>query len=162
MPTFSTQRQVTFTPKQMYDLVADVERYPEFLPLCEGLSLKSRRIEGNVEVLVATMEVGYKAIRERFTTRVTLKPDEMPRQILVEYLDGPFRHLENRWRFLPDKDGCRIDFYLNYEFRSRMLAMLMGAVFDKAFRKFATAFEDRAREIYRADVAIGRPVAGTT
>lgn len=155
MPTFSTQRRVEFTPAQMFDLVADVERYPEFVPLCESLALKSRQIAGDREVLVATMAVGYKAIRERFTTRVTLLPDAGPRQILVEYLDGPFRHLENRWRFLPDGPGCEIDFYLDYEFRSRMLAMLMGAVFDKAFRKFATAFETRAREVYRPPFAVG-------
>lgn len=147
MPTFSTRRHVDFTPTQMFDLVADIERYPEFVPLCESLSLNSREVQADREILVATMSVGYKAIRETFTTRVTLLPER--RQILVEYLDGPFSHLENRWRFLPSGAGCEVDFYLDYQFRSRMLAMVMGAVFDKAFRKFASAFEARAEKIYR-------------
>ena len=148
MPTFTNRRHVGFTPQQMFDLVADVEQYPKFVPLCETLSIKSRVATGAREVMTATMGVGYKSIRESFTTRVTLERSATPPRILVEYLDGPFRHLENRWRFLPSDTGCEIDFYLNYEFRSRMLAMLMGAMFDRAFRKFATAFEQRAREVY--------------
>jgi coenzyme Q-binding protein COQ10 len=148
MPTFMTRRHVVFTPSEMFDLVADIEQYPQFVPLCEALTLVSREKKGDREVLVATMAVGYKAIRESFTTRVTLLPEK--REILVEYLDGPFSHLENRWRFLPSGEGCEVDFYLDYQFRSRMLAMVMGAVFDKAFRKFASAFEARARQIYRA------------
>lgn len=148
MPTYSNRRRVPFLPAQMFDLVADVERYPEFVPLCEDLKLKSRETRGHVEVLEATMAVGYKAIRERFTTRVTLERNAPTPSILVEYLDGPFSHLENRWRFLQAGDGCTVDFYLAYEFRSRMLAMLMGAMFDRAFRKFAAAFEERAGKVY--------------
>lgn len=146
MPTFSNRRHVDFSPQQMFDLVADVDSYPEFVPLCEGLTVKTRTPSNAGEVLIATMDVGYKAIRERFTTRVKLQPEKQ--QILVEYLDGPFSHLENRWRFLPSGKGCSVDFYIDYEFRSRMLAVLMGAVFDKAFRKFANAFEARAGQIY--------------
>lgn len=146
MPTFSNRRHVDFSPQQMFDLVADVDSYPEFVPLCEGLTVKTRTPSNAGEILIASMDVGYKAIREHFTTRVTLQPEK--HQILVEYLDGPFSHLENRWRFLPSGAGCGVDFYIDYEFRSRMLAVLMGAVFDKAFRKFANAFETRAGQIY--------------
>lgn len=150
MPSFATKRRSQFSPRQMYDLVADVEQYPEFLPLCEALSVRERKQTGDTTVLVAKMSIGYKAIRENFTTRVTLKPAE--HRILVEYLDGPFRHLENRWAFLPHPDGgSEIDFYITYKFRSAMLGMLMGAVFDKAFRKFADAFDARAHKVY------GRP-----
>lgn len=153
MPSFTSKRQVAFTPQQMFDLVADVENYPHFLPLCEALTVLERRKSGDKTVLVATMAVGYKAIREKFTTQVTIDPDN--KRILVEYLDGPFRHLENRWAFLPaNGGGCLVDFYITYEFRSRMLGMLMGAMFDKAFRKFSDAFEQRARVVY------GRPDRG--
>lgn len=149
MPKFSNRRKVDFTPNQMFDLVADVERYPEFVPMCETLTVRSRQELVQGELLVATMGVGYKAIRESFTTQVKLMPEQQ--QIIVAYLDGPFRRLENRWRFLPahaGQPGCVVDFYLDYEFRSRMLAVLMGAVFDKAFRKFSAAFEDRAKQVY--------------
>ncbi len=147
MPRFSNQRRVPYSPKQMFDVVADVEKYPGFLPMCESLTVRRREEKGDATVLTATMGVGYKAIREHFTTRVTLVPAE-PR-ILVEYLDGPFHHLENRWRFLPGSPGgCIIDFYIEYEFRSKMLGLLMGAMFDRAFHKFSEAFEARARAVY--------------
>jgi coenzyme Q-binding protein COQ10 len=130
----------------MFDLVADVEQYPQFLPLCEALTVRSREKRGASTVLVATMEVGYKAIREAFTTRVTLNPDQAT--VLVEYLEGPFRRLENWWRFDPVPGGCEVDFFIDYEFRSAMLGLLVGALFDRAFRKFAEAFERRAGVIY--------------
>ena len=146
MPSFSNRRKVGFSPRQMFDLVADVERYPEFVPMCESLTVRSRKPLADGELLVARMAVGYKAIKESFTTQVKLNPEKQ--QIVVQYLDGPFKHLENRWRFLPAQDGCVVDFYLDYEFRSRMLALVMGAVFDKAFRKFSAAFEERAKQVY--------------
>lgn len=150
MPSFATKRRVPYSPRQMFDLVADVERYPEFLPLCEGLTLRSREEKVDRTILVATMIAGYKAIRENFTTRVTLLPEH--NRVLVEYLDGPFRRLENRWVFkqLPG-GGCEVDFYIEYELKSLMLGMLVGAMFDKAFRKFAEAFEERARQVYGRD-----------
>ncbi len=249
MPSFATKRIVPFTAGQMYAVVADVEQYPQFLPMCESLSVRSREAAGDGgAVLTATMAVGYKAIRESFTTRVTLHPGEPA--ILVEYLDGPFRRLQNRWRFIeratapgqltgahvpvasgspipvasgahipvasgaqfpvasgahvpvasgvhvpvasgspipvasgahvpvasgahvpvasgahvpvasgshipvasgapiPVASGSIIDFYIDYEFRSMVLGALMGAMFDKAFRRFAEAFEARARLVY--------------
>jgi coenzyme Q-binding protein COQ10 len=157
VPTFSTKRNVPFSARQMFDLVADVERYPEFLPMCTGLRLISRTQtpNGGTE-LVARMSVGYKAIRESFTTRVTLVPDDL--HIDVAYLDGPFSHLENRWRFVDLAQGSEIDFYITYQFRSTMLGMVVGAVFDQAFRKFAEAFETRAGEVYGTPAAITPPV----
>jgi coenzyme Q-binding protein COQ10 len=149
MPSFATKRRVPFTPEQMFDLVADVERYPEFLPLCESLTVRSREVKADRTILVATMTAGYKSIHERFTTRVTLLPRE--HKVLVEYLDGPFRYLENNWTFRGVPGGCEIDFHIAYELRSRLLGLLVGAVFDKAFRRFAAAFEARARQVY------GRP-----
>ncbi len=149
MPSFRTSHVVNHTPEQMFDLVADVESYPQFVPLCQALRVR-RRLGGaeGAEIVVAEMEVGYKAIRERFTSRVTLERAE--RRINVEYVDGPFSHLENVWRFDDAGDGkCRVEFYIAYEFRNRMLATLMGSMFDAAFRKFASAFETRADQIFR-------------
>lgn len=148
MPEYQTKRHVRHSPKNMFDLVADVESYPEFLPLCEALAVRSRRDGGNGKsLLVADMTVGYKAIRETFTTQVLLKPDDLA--IDVKYLDGPFRYLDNRWRFIAEGEaGCIIDFFIDYAFKNRMLGMMMGSMFDRAFRMFAEAFEKRADQIY--------------
>ena len=155
MPSFRITRWVRHSPQQMYDLVADVEHYPEFLPLCESLRVLRRQPgtgegqgEGEgTEVLVAEMGVGYKAIRERFTTRVSLDPAN--HKIVAEYIDGPFRHLENRWLFKEAPNGgCAVDFFITYEFKSRTLGLLMGTMFDRAFRKFTDAFEGRANRMY--------------
>jgi len=154
MPQFETRRPVPHTPEEMYALVADVERYPEFLPLCEALSIRSRKERDGKELLVADMTVGYKAIRETFTTQVLLNAAE--RAIDVKYIDGPFRYLDNRWRFaaLPE-GGCSVHFYIDYEFKSRILGALMGSMFDRAFRMFTEAFEKRAAAIYGAAPSIG-------
>ena len=131
----------------MFDLVADVDRYPEFVPFCETLEVRGRRKEGDREVLVADMSVGYKLLRESFTSKVTL--DRQALEIRADYLDGPFRALENSWNFKPLPDGgSEISFCIEYEFRSRTLALLMGAMFDRVFRTFAGAFEARADQIY--------------
>ncbi len=148
MPQFSPRRQVRHTAAEMFELVADVERYPEFVPLCRALKVRQRQSEPDgVEVLVADMTAAYKLISERFTSRVTL--DRPNLQILVEYLDGPFSRLENRWTFRPAGEGsCDVEFFISYEFKSRMLALLMGSMFDLAFRRFAVAFEQRADLVY--------------
>jgi coenzyme Q-binding protein COQ10 len=148
MPSFSTRRRVKHPAGDMFDLVADVDKYPEFVPLCSALKVRSRTPkEEGVEVLVADMTVAYKMVRETFTSRVTL--DRPKLAILVEYLNGPFSRLQNRWTFRPAGEAaCDIEFFIDYEFRSRVLAMLMGAMFDTAFRKFAAAFERRADKIY--------------
>jgi coenzyme Q-binding protein COQ10 len=153
MPTFRMTRTVKHKPTEMFALVADVERYPEFLPLCEELRVIRRVQSGEgVETLVATMSVGYKAINESFTTRVTL--DEPRQRIQVEYVDGPFKYLENCWSFREAPNGCEVEFYINYEFKSFALGLLMGSVFDRAFRKFTEAFEQRANTVYGARGAI--------
>lgn len=148
MPSFKTTRHVAFTASQMFALVADVERYPEFLPLCTGLSVLSRRPVGEGEELTARMHVGYKAISESFTTRVLTKPNEL--KIDVSYLNGPFKRLINHWTFRDDAagTGSTIDFFIDYEFKSMLMGALMGAMFDQAFRRFAQAFEERAGHVY--------------
>jgi coenzyme Q-binding protein COQ10 len=150
MPQFSTKRHVQHSASDMFELVADVERYPEFVPLCRSLRVRKRSAEaGGREVIVADMTVAYKLIYETFTSRVTL--DRAEREILVEYLEGPFRKMNNRWRFHPAGRGiCDVEFFISYEFRSRTLGLLMGAMFDAAFRRFAVAFERRADQIYGA------------
>jgi len=131
----------------MFALVADVKKYPEFLPLCEGLTVLSRSNEGGKEIITANMAVGYKAIHEVFLSRVTLERDRQ--RILVEYLDGPISHLENLWWFEDiSETSSRVHFSLEYEFKNIALKLLMGAMFDKAFRKFSAAFEKRADQIY--------------
>ncbi|MGW9231054.1 type II toxin-antitoxin system RatA family toxin [Pseudorhizobium sp. NPDC055634] len=146
MPKFETHRPVKHSPKQMYDLVADVEKYPEFLPLCEALTVRSRKERDGKTLLIADMTVGYKAIRETFTTQVLLNPAEQA--IDVKYIEGPFRYLDNRWRFEATADGCKVHFFIDYEFKNRLLGALMGSMFDRAFRMFAEAFETRADRVY--------------
>jgi coenzyme Q-binding protein COQ10 len=151
MPVFRTERRVGHPAGDMFDLVADVERYPEFVPMCTALKVRRReRVSDEVERIVADMEVGYKAIREKFTSRVTL--DKPNLKILVEYIDGPFSKMDNRWTFRDEPSDAgpasTVEFYISYEFRSRMLGMLMGTMFDAAFRKFSAAFEARADQIY--------------
>lgn len=149
MPEFSTKRNVRHSAADMFDLVADVEKYPQFVPLCRALKVRQRTPGEGSDVLVADMTVAYKLIRETFTSRVTL--DKPRLTILVEYLNGPFSHMENRWTFRPtDERSCEVEFFISYEFKSRTLGMLMGAMFDAAFRRFATAFEKRADEVYGA------------
>jgi coenzyme Q-binding protein COQ10 len=147
MPQLSTTRRVHHAASEMFDLVADVEHYPEFVPLCQSLKVRKRTREGGKDVIVADMTVAYKFVHETFTSRVTL--DRPNLEILVEYLEGPFRRLNNRWNFRPVEDRvCDVDFFINYEFRSRTLGLLMGAVFDAAFRRFSAAFERRADQVY--------------
>lgn len=148
MPSFRNRRRVRHSASEMFDLVADVERYPAFVPMCRDLKVRKRTTEADgTEVLIADMTVAYKLVRESFRSRVAL--DRPKLQILVEYLEGPFSHLENRWTFVPaGEDACDVEFFIEYEFKSRTLGLLMGAVFDAAFRRFAAAFERRADEIY--------------
>ena len=153
MPQFTTRRRVRHSAAHMFDLVADVERYPEFVPLCRSLKVKNRipQPEG-VEILIADMTVAYKFVQETFTSRVTL--DRPNLQLLVEYLEGPFSNLENRWTFhSTGEQSCEVEFFISYEFKSRTLGMLMGSMFDVAFRRFAVAFERRADLVYARKIA---------
>jgi coenzyme Q-binding protein COQ10 len=153
MPSFTTTRHVRHSAQNMFDLVADIEKYPKFVPLCSALKVRKRDPgENGTEVVVADMTVAYKLIRETFTSRVTL--DRANLKILVSYLNGPFRRMENHWTFLPaGENACDVRFSIDYEFRSRMLGMVMGAMFDAAFRRFSAAFEARADDVY------GRPAS---
>jgi coenzyme Q-binding protein COQ10 len=148
MPQYRTKRRVKHSASDMFDLVADMERYPEFVPLCQSMRVRRRTTGGEgIETVVADMTVAYKVVRETFTSRVAL--DRPNLQIQVEYLNGPFSRMENRWDFHPlAEQACEIEFFISYEFRSRVFAMLMGAMFDAAFRRFAEAFERRADKVY--------------
>ena len=148
MPTFANKRRVRHSAADMFDLVADVEHYPEFVPMCKAMKVRQRTAAGEgVEIVVADMTVSFKLVRETFRSRVTL--DRPKLQILVEYLQGPFSHMQNRWTFRPlDDRSCEVEFFIDYEFRSRTLGMVMGGMFDVAFRRFAAAFEARADQVY--------------
>jgi coenzyme Q-binding protein COQ10 len=150
LPLFRDERRVRHNAAEMFDLVADVELYPEFVPLCKALKVRSRKpeTEGR-ETLVANMTVGYKLIHETFTSRVLL--DKPRLKVVVRYIDGPFSRLENVWTFKDEaeSESSRVGFFIDYEFRSRTLGALMGSMFDAAFRKFAGAFEQRADAVYR-------------
>jgi coenzyme Q-binding protein COQ10 len=144
MPTHAERRQLPYTQEQLFDLVADVERYPEFLPWCLGARVRER----SAATIIADLLIGFRMVRERFTSRVQLN---RPSRIDVSYTDGPFRYLENHWEFIPQADGtCLIDFYVDFEFRSRMLQKLIGLLFGEAVRRMVSAFEARARQLYGA------------
>lgn len=147
MPHFEARKRVPHSPGAMFDLVADVERYPEFLPFCESLVVKARERKEDREILIADMTIGYKLVRETITSRVTLDRERM--EILADNVSGPFRQMRNTWHFRPlDNGGCEIGFSISYEFKSRALAVLVGGLFDKVFSRFADAFEARADVIF--------------
>lgn len=131
----------------MFDLVADVDAYPEFLPFCEATEITGRAEENGREIVTAVMTVGYKAIRETFESRVELNREDL--KIDVDYLEGPFSHLVNRWSFVDLEQGAsQIDFYLEYAFRNPALQLLMGSMFDRIFGRFVESFEQRADSLY--------------
>lgn len=145
MPTHAEKRPLPYTPEEMYRLVADVDRYPEFLPWCLGARIRKR--EG--DVFWADLVIGFKMVRERFTSRVELNPDG--RRINVSYTEGPFKYLNNHWIFEPGADGGTvIDFYVDFEFRNRVLQSIMGALFGEAVARMVAAFEKRAHDLYGA------------
>lgn len=143
MPKYAEQRVMPYAPDQIFDLVADVERYPEFLPWCLGSRITKPEAAG---VLEADLLVGFKMVREKFGSRVELKRPE--RVIDVRYTHGPFRYLVNHWRFDEHADGCLVDFFVDFEFRSRILAKLMGSLFTDAVHRMVLSFETRASELY--------------
>jgi coenzyme Q-binding protein COQ10 len=148
MPSFSNKRRVLHSAPEMFDLVADVERYPEFVPLCQSLKVRQRTPKPDgTEIVVADMTVSFNLVRQGFTSEVTL--DRANLKITVRYLRGPFSNLENRWTFEPKGDNASdVGFFIAYEFKSRMLALLMGSMFDAAFARFSAAFEKRADVVY--------------
>lgn len=146
MPRHSETRRVPYRPDQLFDLVADVGRYPEFLPWCVGARVRSR----SEAEMVADLTIGFGPFRESFTSRVALqRPAEGgEHRIGVRYENGPFRYLTNQWRFEPDGEGCRVHFHVDFEFRSRLLHVAIGAVFHEAVRRMVAAFLSRARTVY--------------
>lgn len=147
MPRLEKQHVVSHAAEDMFDLVCDVESYPEFVPLCSSLSVKSCKERNGKTVMLADMTMAYKMLSETFTTQVLMNRPEL--LIDVKYIDGPFRHLDNQWRFEAlDEIRCRVHFMIDYELRSKMLAMAAGTVFDMAFGRFVDAFEARADAVY--------------
>lgn len=143
MKTHTETRLLPYTPDQMFNLVADVARYPEFLPWCVGARIR----EQTDEMLLADLMIGFKMVRERFSSKVWL--DRSAKRIDVEYINGPFRELQNHWTFHPtESGGCRIEFFLEFEFSSLMLQKLIGVLFHEAVRRMVSAFETRARQLY--------------
>jgi coenzyme Q-binding protein COQ10 len=155
MPTHAERRTLPYRPEQLYDLVADIERYPEFLPWC--IACRVTRRQGNV--IWGDLMVGFKVFREKFTSKVTLTA---PSRVDVEYIDGPFRYLTNHWRFIPEDGGraTTIDFYVDFEFRSWALQAVARAAFNEAVRRMVQAFEKRAREVYGDGVDLGHAAQG--
>ncbi len=154
MPRHSETRQLPYTPEQMFDLVADVARYGEFLPWIAAVRVR----ENSATEMVADVVVGFKGISERFTSKVT---KQRPLSIHVDYIEGPLRHLTNDWAFQPDgQGGTLVDFTVDFAFKSRLFEMLAGQVFDRALRKMISAFESRAAELYAAGVKAS-PLSGS-
>jgi coenzyme Q-binding protein COQ10 len=147
MPTHAERKIVPYRPDQLFDLVADVEKYPQFLPWCVGARTRSRS-DGE---LVSDLTIGFGPFRESFTSRVSL---ERPHRIKVRYENGPFRYLNNQWGFAEDPRGCTVNFFVDFEFRSRLLQAAIGVVFNEAVRRMVNAFIRRAHEVY------GPPVIG--
>ena len=141
MPTHAEQRVLPYTPEQLFALVADIERYPEFLPWCVGARIRERK----PDLIVADLIIGFRMFRDRFTSRVALTP---PRRIDVTYSEGPFRYLNNHWVFDKVAGGCRIDFFVDFEFKSRLLQRVIELLFHEAVRRMVAAFEARAQHLY--------------
>lgn len=141
MPSHHEVRHLPYTAEQMFDLVADVRRYPEFLPWVIAMRVRQ---DGPTETL-ADMIVGFKGLRETFTSRVAkARPDS----VHVDYVDGPLKHLRNDWRFRPEGEGCAVDFTVDFAFKNRVFEMLAGQVFGQALRRMIGAFETRAAQLY--------------
>ncbi len=141
MPTHAERRVVGYRPEQIFDLVADIGKYPEFLPWCLGARVRAQ----SEREVVADLTIGFGPFRESFTSRVAL---ERPRLVRVRYENGPFRYLNNQWRFAPDPRGTHVDFFVDFEFRSRLLQAAIGVVFNEAVRRMVNAFLRRAGEVY--------------
>lgn len=148
MTTHSETRVMPYTAQQMYDLVADVRSYPQFLPWCSAARIRSSERQGEVEIVLADLVISFKVFRERFGSRVTLWPER--KRIDTAYIDGPFHHMESRWGFRDVDGGCEVSFHVDFEFRNRMLQGVVGMVFNDAMQRVVRAFERRAAELYGA------------
>lgn len=149
MPTHAETRPMPYSADEMFALIADIEKYPEFLPWCSASRIRAcKTMADGSEVIDADLVISFKVYRERFGSRVTLYRDT--RKIDVTYLDGPFRYLDNSWHFKPVSDrACEVEFFVDFEFKSRTLQMVIGAVFGQAMQRIVGAFEKRAEALYR-------------
>ena len=147
MPTHTEKRIMPYTAKQMYDLVADVETYPDFLPWCAATRIRKVTKDSHKTIIEADLIIAFKVFRERFGSRVTLKAEKF--SIDVEYLDGPFKYLNNHWIFRDVDGGCEADFFVDFEFKSRVMQALIGVVFNEAMQRIVKAFEMRADDLYK-------------
>ncbi len=146
MPTHSETRALPYKAQQMYDLVADVASYPQFLPWCSAARIRSREAQDEAEVMLADLVISFKVFRERFGSRVVLHPTDM--SIDTEYLDGPFKFLKSTWDFKDTEDGCEVSFFVDFEFKNAILQGIIGVVFNEAMHRIVRAFESRAAELY--------------
>ncbi|OUS21875.1 ubiquinone-binding protein [Rhodobacterales bacterium 59_46_T64] len=149
MPTHSETRHLPYTAAQMYDLVADVAAYPQFLPWCSAARIRSiTPLEGveNAEVMEADLVISFKVFREKFGSRVTLFPDQM--KVDTEYLDGPFKYMKSNWAFADADGGCEVTFFVDFEFKNAILQGIIGVVFNEAMQRIVRAFERRAAALY--------------
>lgn len=146
MPIHSETRQLPFSAQQMYDLVADVAQYPEFLPWCAAARIRTVTPSGASFVMDADLVISFKVFRERFGSRVTLWPDD--KKIDTEYLDGPFKYMKSNWSFADTDTGCDVSFFVDFEFRNAILQGIIGVVFNEAMQRIVRAFEKRATELY--------------
>ncbi|MET1754542.1 type II toxin-antitoxin system RatA family toxin [Novosphingobium sp. RD2P27] len=152
MPGIHQTRRLPYTAEQMFDLVADVSRYPEFLPWVVATRVRS---DSETE-MIADMLVGFKALKEKFTSRVE---KVRPEQLRVHYIDGPLRDLDNSWTFRPTEEGCEVDFCVDFAFRNPIFERIAGQYFDRAFRKMVSAFEERAEQLYGSKSSSATSVA---
>ena len=148
MPRHFEKKSLPYTAQQMYDLVADVARYPEFLPWTAAARIRSRSPVAGGEVMEADLVISFKVFREKFGSRVTLLPGQG--RILTEYIDGPFKHLKSVWSFADVPGGCEVAFEVEFEFKNAILARIIGLVFNEAMQRVVRAFEARAAQLYGA------------
>ncbi len=146
MPSHSETRELPYTAQQMYDLVADVARYPQFLPWCAAARVRRTYPQGAATVMEADLVISFKVFREKFGSRVTLWSEEG--RIDTEYLDGPFKYLKSHWEFRSAEEGCEVSFFVDFEFRNAILQKVIGVVFNEAMNRIVRAFEARAKELY--------------
>jgi coenzyme Q-binding protein COQ10 len=154
MPKHTENRDMPYTASQMYDLVADVEQYPKFLPWCAAARVRSTTTEGAATIMDADLVISFKVFRERFGSRVRLYPDDM--RIETEYLDGPFKYMRSNWVFSEREPGCHVDFDVDFEFRNAILQGVIGLVFNEAMQRIVRAFEKRAEALYGAQLAAAK------
>ena len=146
MPVHSETRKLPYSADQMYDLVADISAYPQFLPWCSAARIRSRSIQGECETVEADLVISFKVFRESFTSRVELW--NMAKKIDTQYLEGPFKHMKSNWEFVDTPSGCDVRFFVDFEFKNAILRSIIGVVFNEAMQRIVRAFESRAETLY--------------